>query len=221
MGIERDNLLDAKLTEQKSNNQFMLFIAIIVFVLTVLIFINNFVLITVRVSGSSMSPTLYGGGRTASSNDGDILLVNKMATPTYGDIVVIEGVESYWLIKRVIAMEGDTIKIEDGKVYLQKSGETTPSILQEDYTSGHATEHINDKWKEGYTLKENEVFYLGDNRSPNGSSDSRIKGVCKESNIVGVVTDWSLDNKEGLKGIHNFFAPLNQIVSKITGFFSK
>ena len=219
MGIERDNLLDAKLNEQKSNNQFMLLIAIIVFVLTVLIFINNFVLITVRVSGSSMSPTLYGG-RTASSNDGDILLVNKMATPTYGDIVVIEGVESYWLIKRVIAMEGDTIKIDDGKVYLQKSGENTLSILQEDYTSGHDTEHINDKWKEGYTLKENEVFYLGDNRSPNGSSDSRIKGVCKESNIVGVVTDWSLDNKEGLKGIHNFFAPLNQIVSKITGFFN-
>jgi len=201
-----DSLGESKLNRERSDRNFLLFIAVVLILLTVVFYLNTFVFLSVRVSGSSMSPTLYGVGE-----DGDVLIVNRKTEAKHGDIVVISGVQSYWLIKRVIAMEGDTVKIQDGKVMLKKSGETEFSELIEPYTSGHPTQALDPKYESGYTLGEDEIFYLGDNRSRGGSSDSREKGECLEKNIVGVVTNWSLNNKQFLRGVYNFFEPVTKL----------
>lgn len=172
--------------KERADRNFLLYVlALVIFLLTVTC-LNTFVYFNVKVSGSSMSPTLYGIG-----TDGDVLIANKLKRAEKGDIVIIGGVESYWLIKRVIAVEGETVKIDGGYVYVNGVK------IDEPYASEKGvTEYMNEKWKNGYTLKENEIFYLGDNRAHNGSSDSRVKGVCTENNIVGVVENWSLKNKE-------------------------
>jgi signal peptidase I len=121
------------------------------------------------VYGMSMSPTL---------ENGDQLVIEKI-TPKIGgikrgDIVTIyihgmldEGKD--YLIKRVIAIEGDTVRIEDGKVYL--NGEP----LNEKYIRGDYTyeEHL----KSELTKKKGQVFVMGDNRLKGGSNYSRSLGV--------------------------------------------
>ena len=89
-------------------------------------------------------------------------------------------------------MEGDTIRIEDGIIYL--NGE----VLIEDYIKDDPlTENIDESktpdWTDEdfieVTLKEDEIFYLGDNRW--NSIDSRQDGCSKESDVVGVLEDWA------------------------------
>ena len=121
------------------------------------------------VYGMSMSPTL---------ENGDQLVIEKI-TPKIGaikrgDIVTIyihgmldEGKD--FLIKRVIAIEGDTVKIEKGKVYL--NGEA----LSEDYIRGDYT--YEERLTSEITIAKGQVFVMGDNRLKGGSNDSRSLGV--------------------------------------------
>ena len=129
------------------------------------------------VYGMSMTPTL---------ENGDQLVIEKI-TPKiggvkHGDIVTIyihglldEGKD--YLIKRVIALEGDTVMIEDGNVYV--NGE----MLKEEYIRGNYTyeEHLTSQ----VTLGKDEVFVMGDNRLKGGSNDSRSLGVFNRSAIRG------------------------------------
>ena len=131
----------------------------------------------VSVSGGSMEPTLYTG---------DLVVINTTKKAQVGDVIVIKGVKSYWLIKRVIACEkGDIVEIKNSKVYV--NGE----LLQEDYVLNGVQASGDDNLK--IQLKENEIFYLGDNRL--NSSDSRLYGACDEQSVVGVVAEWSMKYK--------------------------
>ena len=77
------------------------------------------------------------------------------------------GKESY--IKRVIALPGEHIKIEDGKVYINDKE------LQEDYLpSGTETNALYKNYFMELTVPENCVFAMGDNR--NQSTDCRSFG---------------------------------------------
>jgi signal peptidase I len=129
-----------------------------------------------------MNPTLYGAG-----NDGDVLIANRLKTPKHGDIVIIAGVEDYWLIKRVIACEeGDTIEIKNGLIKINGK------IFDEDYVKNGVSAKQDEVGQ--WVLNEGEVFYLGDNRE--NSSDSRTYGACKDENVIGVVEEWSLKNRK-------------------------
>lgn len=175
----RDSLREQYLKKEKSDFKFLLAIAIIVLIMSVIIFLNTYVFFNVIVEGPSMQPTLY----TA-----DVLVANKNREVKRGDIIVIDGVKRngdgyVWLIKRAIAFEGQTVEIKNGKVYVDNV------CLEEDYLSfGTETKAI--EWSKK-TLGKNEVFYLGDNRAV--SADSRTYGTCTLDNIVGVVEEWSLD----------------------------
>lgn len=171
-----ESLLEQKVNKERSDRLFLLLIAGILAVMTAFIALNQYVYLNVSVSGPSMQPTLATG---------DVVIVNKLKQAEFGDIVVIKGVKDYWLIKRVIACDGETVEIKNCKIYIDgkeieesyiKDG--VPAILEN-----------NGVWK----LKEGEIFYLGDNRL--NSSDSRVYGVCKDENIVGVVTEWSMPFK--------------------------
>lgn len=126
----------------------------------------------VNVSGDSMTNTLQNGEK--------LFLSGIFASPDYGDIVVIRRDNDTPLIKRVIGLPGDKIFIDDvdGKVY--RNGEE----LVEPYTRDGFTPS---RGMETYTVPEDGIFVLGDNRRE--SLDSRNLGDnIKMKDVVGVVT---------------------------------
>ena len=125
------------------------------------------------VDGKSMMNTLFNGDKVA--------VIRWKYVPKNGDVVVIKHGEEYNkpLIKRVIATEGQTLKInfDTGKVFVngQKLNETY--IKERMWLEGDA--EIPEVIPEGH------CFVMGDNR--NNSSDSRNKviGLIPNENIVG------------------------------------
>ena len=126
-----------------------------------------------RVEGQSMAPTL---------EDQDRLIVNKLVyrigEPRRGDIVMLyyplNPDKSF--VKRVIAEEGDTVRIVDGRVYVNDIP------LKDDYVSSEYRSH--DDWGP-QVIPEGYYFVMGDHR--NNSSDSRHWGPVPKKYIVGKV----------------------------------
>lgn len=81
------------------------------------------------------------------------------------------------LIKRVIAVEGDALVIEDGKVFV--NGEE----LMEDYIKGYSTSG-NIKFDE---IPDGKVFVMGDNRNNSLDSRSTEVGLVDIEDIQGKV----------------------------------
>jgi len=135
--------------------------------------IVTFICQVARVEGHSMSPTL--------END-DRLIVNKLiyrlSVPQPDDIVMlyypVNPDKSF--VKRVIAKEGDVVRIVDGKVYV--NNEVREDVFvpptyrsHEDFSS--------------QTIKPGYYFVMGDHR--NNSSDSREWGEVPRKYIIGKV----------------------------------
>jgi signal peptidase I len=126
-----------------------------------------------RVDGLSMAPTL---------EDRDRLIVNKLVyelgDPRPGDIVMLYYPlnPEKMFVKRVIAKEGDTVRIIDGRVYVNDIP------LADDYVPAEFRSH--DDWGPE-VIKQGYYFVLGDHR--NNSSDSRHWGQVPKKYIVGKV----------------------------------
>jgi signal peptidase I len=133
-----------------------------------------------------MEPTLMVGDR---------LLVNKLSYKTHdvhrGDILVFEtppnvDITEKDLIKRVVALPGETVELREGIIYINDRQLTEP------YTApGSTTTSLG--WVQGCANPQSEVnrctvpaghiFVMGDNR--NHSRDSRVFGPISEDLIVG------------------------------------
>jgi signal peptidase I len=126
-----------------------------------------------RVEGMSMAPTLQ---------DQDRLIVNKLAyrlgDPKVGDIVMLyyplKPEKSF--VKRIIAEEGDQVRIVDGRVY-RNDVPLDDSFVPPDYRS-------HDDWGPK-VIDEGYYFVMGDHR--NNSSDSRHWGLVPKKYIIGKV----------------------------------
>src|SRR5262245_41342237 len=126
-----------------------------------------------RVDGLSMAPTL---------EDHDRLIVNKLVyelgDPRPGDIVMLYYPlnPEKMFVKRVIAREGDTVRIVDGRVYVNDIP------LHDDYVPPEFRSH--DDWGP-QVVQQGYYFVMGDHR--NNSSDSRHWGPVPKKYIVGKV----------------------------------
>ncbi len=184
--------------QKKSGNDlaFNITTGVLIALMFVMVILNTFVFFIVSVSGSSMEKTLYTG---------DCLVVNKYKQADYGDIVIVER-ENKLVIKRVVALGGDSVKIEDGKVYLKKSGEQGYRVLSEDYINGNFTT-VELNAESEWVLDSDEIFYLGDNRVGKASYDCRAYGPVKVESVLGVVENWSIS-------IKGFLGKLNKLTLK-------
>lgn len=168
---------------------------VIAFLITYIL-LFSFVFMRVEVTGRSMMPTL---------NSGDVLVAHKNFTVEHGDVVILKDVKNNgdWLIKRVIGLEGDVVEIQNGKVYLNGDLLEEPYVLNENSTFAPSCSDDTDTMLQIYTLGENEIFYLGDNRED--SLDARYYGVCTEENVVGVVSEYFVSIKGTTTVIGKFF----------------
>lgn len=131
------------------------------------------------VEGSSMEPNFV---------DGERLLVNKLkyrfAEPQRGDVIVFHapGISDRDFIKRVVALPGDTVALEDGQVLIDGEALEEPWMPRTGAGSFPPS-----------SVPEGHYFVLGDNR-PNSNDSRRWEALPKES-IVGQVwlSVWPLE----------------------------
>lgn len=167
------------------------------YILAAVLLIFTFFVRVSRVQGGSMNPTLV-------NNDRMLLLSNVWySEPQRGDIVVarVPGFSAEPIVKRVIAVEEDTVDIdfERGIVYVNGKALDEPYIKELTY---------NDFGGEGITfplvVKQNHVFLMGDNR--NDSYDSRYRGIGQvdERCILGKAIFLTMPGKDPATGKRDF-----------------
>lgn len=196
---EQNNNLNAQISEKisadkkKGKNKakttfsegFLEQLELIVIFFAILILVFSFMCKTCRVDGDSMLDTL--------KNNETVLLWDFLYTPNYGDIVVVHDTDSLNkpIVKRVIGLPGDKIKIEHGfdnmTVTVTHSDGSSEVLNEENYVRYN----VNDGYIFGYlseatyTVGEGEVFVMGDNRLV--SMDSRSLGCYDSRQILGKV----------------------------------
>lgn len=137
----------------------------------VLAFVFGVWLTPVRVSGASMAPQL---------TDGEIVFADRLAkyltAPKRGDVVLFTDKNGDLLLKRIVALEGETVEIVGGDVYIDscpldergyavaKDGTLAPTAVPEDH-----------------------VFVLGDDRTDLYDSRSANVGCVPMKSIAGVL----------------------------------
>lgn len=121
------------------------------------------------VSGTSMDSTLADGDR--------LIAIDSIEQMDRGSIVVAapNAMDNERIVKRVVAVEGDTIEFNGKEIYLNGK------LLEEDYVK----EEVDHFYYGEMTLSEGEVFVMGDNR--NNSLDSRSIGAISTEEIEGLV----------------------------------
>ena len=204
-----------RMKERRSNIRFY---AILLAILFAFALFRGFFAATfarIDVDGSSMLPTLQSGDSLlmqysdSPENDGVLFRITK--TPERGDVIIVD-VRKYgfdnveFLIKRLIGVEGDTVKETDGRIYIKKRGETQFSPLE--------SQPQNVKYDLGgftYEVGEGEIFFLGDNTSR--SMDSRYKQpgkshftdrLYKAEDVCGIVPQWSINCRVFVKLFYSF-----------------
>ncbi|MDZ4181058.1 MAG: signal peptidase I [Coriobacteriia bacterium] len=149
--------------------------------------IKTFVIQPFVIPTGSMEPTIMIGDRVLAEK-----ISYRFETPSVGDIVVFDDPSGVYpqLIKRVVAVGGQTVDVRDGGVYI----DDVP--LDEPYIRNARTELATLQLP--ITIPEDQVWLMGDNR-PN-SQDSRFFGPQPVSMVKGRAFGiyWPVDHITGL-----------------------
>jgi signal peptidase I len=149
-----------------------LFVTILVAVVLVFGIVRPFVVMAYSIPSESMVPTLEIGDR---------ILANKFIyyfrEPRKGDIVIFGGVageKDETLIKRVVGVAGDKIRVRGDTLYVNNEPQEEPYLDKEDPS----------KASYGPTrVPSGHIFVMGDNRG--NSADSRVFGPLPLQNVEG------------------------------------
>lgn len=161
----------------------------IVALLLIILLIFIFVCSPAIISGESMQPTLQ---------EGQVIVVSKLhKNPNVGDIVVYnKPTEKKKVIKRVVGVAGDTFYIslsQFDQSHLARASDNAIYPLSAEQKAFMAYTYRNNKVPEGgnyagllyFTIAEDEIFTIGDNRS--NSIDGRNYGPIKLSSLIGIM----------------------------------
>lgn len=163
--------------------------------ISVLLFIFIFMFNPCTVAGHSMEDTFY---------DSDKVIASSFTSLKRDDIIIFDASnyshsEAFY-IKRIIAIEGDTISYKDGELYINDVKDSRGNVREDEYNrllkSALYLKALEDDKNAKYddivtidietaVIPKNKFLVLGDNRK--NSSDSRIYGLIDESDIYGEV----------------------------------
>ena len=150
------------------------FVEIFVITLCAVLFLTVFVMRHTVVDGSSMQNTLQDGHH--------LLISDLFYEAERGDIVVLQSADisiKKPIVKRIIALGGDRIKMENGTVFVNGKALNEKYVLDGCHMSAVPMDFPE------ITVKKGHVFVLGDHRDR--SSDSRVFGEVDERCILGKV----------------------------------
>ncbi len=161
--------------EQKREQSLLEWYEALVFALVILVVVFSFFFRIIMVNGSSMAPTLSPSDR--------LVVWAAGYTPERGDVIVVDGYIDYGkpLVKRIIAMGGDTVDIDFANGVVSVNGQ----ILEEPYIA----EPTHNSYDVSFplTVPEGTVFVMGDNRNASNDSRSTAIGCIDERDIMGKV----------------------------------
>ena len=164
---------------------FLEWISVIGVALAVAIVIRVFLLQQFYISGPSMETTMFSDNR---------VLVNKLAYRLgeidRGDVVVFDRaipngneIQHDDLIKRVIALGGETVSISKCVVFIDGVELSEPYLPKRDTEMTDPADRCSTVDMEAIVLETDEIFLMGDNRPQ--SFDSRMFGPIKKDLIIG------------------------------------
>lgn len=165
---------------------FLSFIQLVVGAVLLAFIINHVVFQSYQVFGQSMVPTLH---------EGDRLIINKLGKswsnafgdgylPKRGEVIVFHNPKDpdTQLVKRVVGLPGDRVVVDAGEIVVFT--DEVPQGFDFDQTFGLSLEGA--IGTVDIVVPDNEIFVVGDNRSPGGSLDSRNElGTVPINQIVG------------------------------------
>lgn len=207
----------SKTSEEKEKSVVREYVEAILIALVLALFIRSFVVQAFKIPSGSMEPTLLIG---------DHLLVNKflfgvknpfnsntwiaVKNPQRGDIIVFKYPVNpkQDFIKRVVGIEGDTIKIVNKKLFVndklfkvEGAVHLDPTVLPPGVSQRDNMEEI--------TVPQNSLFVMGDNRD--NSHDSRFWKFVKLKDVKGkaFILYWSWNKEKFNVRLNRLFNLIN------------
>ncbi|GGB53474.1 signal peptidase I [Virgibacillus dakarensis] len=158
------------MVETKKKNEWVEWGKAIFIAILLAFFLRTFVFATSIVEGESMEPTLENGERVVFNK-----FIYLFGEPARGDIVIIQRpIKNY--VKRVIALPGETVKMQEHQLYI--NGEK----YEDTFVSQEAINHTGNFGP--VQVPEDCYFVMGDNRAISKDSRNGL-GFINKDTIIG------------------------------------
>jgi len=195
--VEDINEIEEEVEDTKTEGfnwlkEILSWVKVFIVAIFIAVILNNFIILNATVPTGSMENTIAIGDRMIGNR-----LSYVFGEPQRGDVVIFKypDNEEQLFVKRIIGLPGETVKIDNGKVYINNS--ETP--LDEPYIK---EAEWGDNQVYQFEVPADSYFMMGDNR--NNSNDSRFwnNHYVHEDKILAkaVLVYWPYENFETIKG---------------------